>query len=227
MSKRTPSQILARQVKKIASPRPNQPSVIIARIILDPRARFRGATREHVRSGEEAGGARPLRRRDPRRAARLRATARAIRPRAPPPPDGPEPPPPLLSRTSSFQGEAAKKGGLLNTLLKVAPWKITGPASGPGGRRSPSARTSTESSPRRTSPDRTPRRESSHETGSPVGRTNAAIEQTGDRQSRLGSTTRLDRFFPPPSTPPSSPLTPPTPPPPSPSPPPSVPNPPR
>ena len=28
-------------------------------------------------------------------------------------------------------GEAAKKGGLLNTLLKVAPWKITGPASGP------------------------------------------------------------------------------------------------
>ena len=56
--------------EKIASPRPNQPSVIILAIILDPRARFRGATREHVRSGEEAGGARPLRRRDPRRAAR-------------------------------------------------------------------------------------------------------------------------------------------------------------
>ena len=118
--------------KKIAAPRPNQPSVIIARVILDPRARFRGATREHVRSGEEAGGARPLRRRDARRAARLLATARAIRPRAPgPPPRRTPTPPPLLSRTSSFQGEAAKKGGLLNTLLKVAPWKITGPASGP------------------------------------------------------------------------------------------------
>ena len=34
-------------------------------------------------------------------------------------------------RTAITQGEAAKKGGLLNTLLKVAPWKITGPASGP------------------------------------------------------------------------------------------------
>lgn len=47
-------------------------------------------------------------------------------------------PPPLAPHSSSsfassslIQGTAAKQGGLLNTLLKVAPWKITGPASGP------------------------------------------------------------------------------------------------
>lgn len=36
-----------------------------------------------------------------------------------------------ISRAHAPQGTAAKQGGLVNTLLKVAPWKITGPASGP------------------------------------------------------------------------------------------------
>jgi hypothetical protein len=40
-------------------------------------------------------------------------------------------PPHLCFFPSHPQGTAAKSGGLLNTLLKVAPWKITGPASGP------------------------------------------------------------------------------------------------
>ena len=68
----------------------------------------------------------------PRPRARVARRARPARRPVHPRPPRPAPLTPKPSRRTAFtQGEAAKKGGLLNTLLKVAPWKITGPASGP------------------------------------------------------------------------------------------------
>ena len=95
---------------------------------LAPRRQSVARVCRHVRSRQEAGGASPPARptRAPRR--RARRARRPVHPRPPrPAPLTPKP----SRRTAITQGEAAKKGGLLNTLLKVAPWKITGPASGP------------------------------------------------------------------------------------------------
>ena len=166
---------------------------------------------------------RVLRRRDPRRAARLLATARAIRPA--PRPDGPEPPP-HFSRERLRQRRRRRRAASQHPAQGGAV-KITGPASGPEWQEVPIRADEYRVVAPAYVPRPNPCVANQSRDWKPCGRTNAAIEQTGDRQSRLGR--RQDSiaffFFPPlhPTLP--SPLTPPTPPPPLPPLPPQFPNP--
>ncbi len=81
----------------------------------------------HVRSSQEAGGTSPRVVRDHREPPARVCSARETHELVLTHPHLPS----KIHHSFHPQGEAAKKGGLLNTLLKVAPWKITGPASGP------------------------------------------------------------------------------------------------
>ena len=168
-----------------------------------------------------------------RGARRVSSRPRARFAPAPPaaPPDGPEPPPHFSRERLLFRARRRRRAASSTPCSRWRRGRSRAPRPARSGRRSPSARTSTESSPRRTSPDRTPAPRIQSRDWKPC-----PADERGDRADRRSAlTTRVDDetrslfFSSPTSTPPLPlPADPTDPPPPLPPPlSPSVPNPPR
>ena len=141
-----------------------------------------------------------------RGARRVSSRPRARFPPAPPPPppDGPEPPPHFSRERLLFRARRRRRAASSTPCSRGRRGRSRAPRPARSGRRSPSARTSTESSPRRTSPDRNPAPRIQSRDWKPCG-----ADERGDPADRRSALkTRVDDktrslFFPPPPPPPT------------------------